>query len=210
FNDIDTLRAVLGLERFIIGGHSVLGAVAHKYAKKHPEYVSHVVMMGTPRAFGIPQYSEAVKMYWESASEERKLLYKEKQSQLKKINNPKSNPNEYFIKSLVASGPKRWHDANLDATAFFDRVHYNLDFLNHFFGKIFSNYDLCTLEEKLDIPIFLALGKSDYIGPPTLWDVDCKDLPNLSIYLFEESGHTPHYEQSELFNKRLVDWVKKD
>lgn len=210
FKDIDTLRAVLGLEKFIIGGHSVLGAVAHKYAEKYPEYVSHVVMMATPRTWGTTTYEDSVKVYWENAPEKRKLLYNEKQKQLEKEKSDTLNPREAFIKSLVASGPKRWHDEHLDATQFFKRVNYNLDFLYHLFGQVMPTYDLCSPEEKLDIPVFVAAGKSDYIAPPTLWNLECKESTHLTISLFERSGHTPQYEQSTLFNKRLVDWVQKN
>lgn len=200
FKDIDTLRLALGLEKFIIGGHSVLGAVAHKYAKKYPEYVSHVVMMATPRTWGTTAYEESVKVYWENAPEKRRLRYNEKRKQLEKQKSDTLNRREAFIKSLVASGPKRWHNENLEATPFFDRGNYNLDFLYHLFGKVMPKYDLCSLEEKLDIPVFVAVGKSDYIAPPTLWDLKCKESTNLTISVFEKSGHTPHYEQSELFN----------
>ncbi|MEW7278246.1 alpha/beta hydrolase [Aquimarina sp. 2201CG1-2-11] len=210
FKDIDTIRSVLGIKKFIIAGHSVLGAVAHKYAKKHPEYVSHVVMMATPRTWGTTTYNEAVNVYWESASEKRRALYHKNQKQLEKEKNDSLSRREVFIKSLVASGPKRWHDENLDATQFFERVNYNLDFLFHLFGKVMPEYDLCSPEEKLDIPVFAAVGKSDYIAPISLWNTKCKESTNLTISLFEESGHTPQYEQSELFTKRLVDWIHKN
>lgn len=210
FKDIDTIRAVLGLEKFIIGGHSILGAVAHKYAKQHPEYVSHVVMMATPRTWGTSEYKDSVNVYWENAPEKRKLLYNEKQKQLEKEKSDTLNRRKAFIKSLVASGPKRWYDENLDATQFFERVNYNLDFLYHLFGKVMPKYDLCLPEEKLDIPVFAAVGKSDYIAPPTLWNLNCKESTFLTISLFEKSGHTPQYEQSALFNERLVDWIQEN
>ncbi len=208
--DIDTVRSVLGLEKFIIGGHSVFGAVAHKYAKKHPEYVSHIVMMGTPRTYGTALHIDSTNAFWEKAPEKRRLLYQEKRKQLRKQNLKQLSRREVFVKSLVASGPKRWHDANLDATVFFERIGYNLHFLNHLFGNNgIVKYDLCSPEEVIDIPVFVAIGKSDYVGPYTLWDTTCDNLPNLTISLFEESGHTPQYEQSTLFNKRLINWVQK-
>ncbi len=210
FKDIDTLRSVLGLEKFVIGGHSVLGAVAHKYAKKHPEYVSHVVMMATPRTFGTTTYKDSVKTYWENAPNKRRALYKQKRKQFEKETTNNLDRRETFIRSLVASGPKRWHDEELDATPFFERVNYNLDFLYHLFGKVVATYDLCSPEEKLDIPVFVAIGKSDYIAPSTLWNTKCSNINNLTMSLFEKSGHTPQYEESELFNKRLINWIQKN
>lgn len=210
FKDIDTLRSVLGLKKFIIGGHSVLGAVAHKYAKTHPEYVSHVVMMATPRTWGTTVYKDSVKKFWENAPKKRKLVYQEKQAQLEKEKNDTLSRREAFIKSLVASGPKRWYNEHTDATQFFERINYNLDFLFHLFGNVMPEYDLCSTEEALNIPVFVAVGKSDYIAPPTLWNSTCKKSANLTVSLFEKSGHTPQYEESALFNKNLTDWVQKN
>jgi len=41
-----------------------------------------------------------------------------------------------------------------------------------------------------------------------LWD-DYKDkLPNLSYNLFEKSGHYPQLEEQDLFDKKLIAWIK--
>ena len=153
--DIDTLRSVLGLEKFIIGGHSILGVVSHKYAQAHPEYVSHVVMIGTPRLFGTKEFHDSVSKYWGDAPEKRRLLFEEKQKQFKEQSN-ELTPRQAFV------------------------------------------------------PIFVATGKSDYICPPTLWEGSCKDISNFTISLFEKSGHTPHFEESQLFNERLINWIEKN
>lgn len=209
--DIDTLRSVLGIKKFVIGGHSVMGAIAHKYAKKHPEYVSHLVMMATPRSWGTTEYEDARRIYWkENASERRKSLYSDNLKQLEKESSDTLSQRQAYIKRMIASSPIRWHDANMNVAAIFERTAFNLDFASHLFGKVLPTYNLCAQEEKLDIPVFIAVGKSDYIAPPTLWNLKCRKLSNLTISLFKESGHTPQYEQSELFNKRLVDWIQKN
>lgn len=207
--DIDTLRSVLGLEKFVIGGHSILGAVSHKYAQAHPEYVSHVVMIGTPRLFGTKEFHDSVLKYWNDAPEERRLLFEEKQKQFKEQSNGLT-PRQAFVKSVVAEGPKRWHNANFDATASMNRVSFNMDYVGHVFVNLFPNFNLCAPEEKLTAPIFVATGKSDYICPPTLWEGLCKDISNITVSLFEKSGHTPHFEESQLFNERLINWIAKN
>lgn len=209
--DIDTLRSILGLEKFIIGGHSVMGAIAHRYTQKHPEHVTHIIMMATPRTWGTTAYSDSRKLYWEeNASEKRKTLYSNNLKQLQEGNKDTLSQRQAYIKRMVASSPIRWHDPNMDATAIFERTAFNLNFASHLFGKVLTTYNLCDPDQKLDIPAFVAVGKSDYIAPPTLWDLECKKSPNLTISLFEESGHTPQYEESELFNKRLVEWVREN
>ena len=59
-------------------------------------------------------------------------------------------------------------------------------------------------------PVFIATGRSDYVSPPTLWIGKYDDLPNLTISFFEKSGHTPQYEESELFDMRLIEWIQNN
>jgi pimeloyl-ACP methyl ester carboxylesterase len=44
--------------------------------------------------------------------------------------------------------------------------------------------------------------------PYFLWDDRKGILPNLSYNLFEKSGHFPMVEERELFDKRLVEWIR--
>ena len=67
---------------------------------------------------------------------------------------------------------------------------------------------LDTVQGKIITPVFLALGKYDFVCPFYLWDSDKDRLPNLSYNLFEKSGHFPMLEEQELFDKKLTDWVK--
>jgi proline iminopeptidase len=209
FSDIDTMRAAMGLQKFIIIGHSINGVLAYEYAKRYPEYVSGVVMICSPSTYGTSVFAEAEKKYWASAPEERKNLFQEKMKALEGALDTLS-PREAFIKRLAAQGPMRWHDANYDVTENLQNVSFNLDLANHLFGNLFSNYDMFAPDEAPEKPTFVAAGKSDYIVPPTLWLGKLDDLPNLTISYFEKSGHTPHFEESELFDKRLVEWVKNN
>lgn len=210
-NDIDTLRKVLGLEKFVIAGHSIMGGISLQYARKHPKLISHVVMIGTPRFYGTEEFKQAINDYWETAPEERKELLEKKQRQLAEVQDTtQSSQANAFVKSLVADSPRRWHDANFDATKYLEKVHFNMDFAAHLLGKLFPKFDLCALDKEFDLPVFVATGISDYVSPPTLWQGECISLPNLTVSLFDESGHTPHFEQSEVFNKRIIDWINKN
>lgn len=210
YKDIDSVRSILGLKRCIVAGHSVLGAIAYKYAQRYPEYVSHVVMLGTPRTWGTSEYKNTVNEFWENAPKERRLLYHKNLERLKEEQYIELNEKERFVKRLVASGPKRWHNQNLDATPFFKRVNYNLEFLFHFFEKVMPSYDMCLTETKTTIPVFVAIGKSDYIAPFALWNATCEHISDFEVAFFEESGHTPQFEEQKLFNERLFRWYFKN
>jgi len=208
FLDIDTLRAAMGLEKFAIMGHSIHGAVAYEYARRYPEYVSHVIMIGTPPITG-PEAADAAERHWASASEERKALYEENMASIKDSLEHLSMK-ETFVKLGWAEGPKRWHDADFDATVYYERQTMNFDLVWHLFGKLFAEYTMFKDEEHPEVPTFLAIGKSDYVAPYTLWEGKYDTLPNLTIAYFNKSGHTPQLEESDLFDKRLLEWINKN
>lgn len=47
-DDIEKLRTAVEFERFVLIGHSHHGNLALEYAKRHPDKVSHLVLIGTP------------------------------------------------------------------------------------------------------------------------------------------------------------------
>ena len=73
--------------------------------------------------------------------------------------------------------------------------------------SLFQNYDLEQGPGKIIVPVFLALGRYDYVVPHTLWDDQKQKLPHVSLHLFEQSGHTPQLEESVLFDKTLLAWM---
>lgn len=59
------------------------------------------------------------------------------------------------------------------------------------------------------MPVFLALGRYDYWNPPYLWNAVRMLFSDLTIKVFEKSGHTPQLEQPKDFNRELLNWLKK-
>ena len=70
--------------------------------------------------------------------------------------------------------------------------------------------DYINTEIQTEIPIFLALGKYDYTLPETWWDAYHGEIPTLTIYRFEKSGHYPHVEEQTLFDNALLGWMKQN
>ena len=80
----------------------------------------------------------------------------------------------------------------------------------HVWGKLFAEIDITKGLEDLKCPVFLALGRYDFIvGLPSSWDPFKSKFKNLTLRIFEESGHTPQFEEPDLFNKELLAWMDK-
>lgn len=63
--------------------------------------------------------------------------------------------------------------------------------------------------KKLDVPIFITMGKYDYNTVSNLAEkwLEQLDAPYKKFYLFEKSGHTPQWEENEKWNKLFVDEI---
>ena len=76
-------------------------------------------------------------------------------------------------------------------------------------GARYSEIEIIKGLENFDKPVFLALGRYDYLtGPPELWNSIKPHFKNLTETIFEQSAHCPQYEQPEEFNKALLGWMQ--
>jgi proline iminopeptidase len=58
--------------------------------------------------------------------------------------------------------------------------------------------------------VFLALGRYDFlVGPPSLWDPIRHHFKDLTVRVFEESGHVPQFEEAERFDREFLTWMKE-
>jgi pimeloyl-ACP methyl ester carboxylesterase len=55
---------------------------------------------------------------------------------------------------------------------------------------------------------FKALGRYDFKVPYMVWGSYKDLLPNISVFLFKNSAHWAHMEEPNLFDRRLVEWLK--
>ena len=76
---------------------------------------------------------------------------------------------------------------------------------DHLWGEVFRDIDITAGLEGLDIPVLLALGRCDYlVAPDHAWDAYRPAFHDLTIRVFENSGHTPQLEEAALFDATLL------
>lgn len=55
----------------------------------------------------------------------------------------------------------------------------------------------------------IVIGSYDYlVAPASTWNPIRSKFHDLTIRVFEKSGHTPQYEQAVLFDKELLEWLE--
>ncbi|ANK71776.1 MULTISPECIES: alpha/beta hydrolase [Ensifer] len=208
-DDIERMRAHLGLERFAILGHSGHGYMALEYAKRHPERVSHVIMVGTGPSHSARHMALADRIWEETVSPTRKAIFAREMAKLG--DDITARPEERFKALLIRLGAKSWHQPDFDATTLWRDVTANNAVFDHLWGEVFRDINIRKGLNRLAAPVLLALGRSDYLVAPAFsWDEYRADFTNLTVRLFEQSGHTPQLEESDLFDEALLSFLEND
>jgi proline iminopeptidase len=205
--DIEGIRKYLKIERMVVMGNSILAIVALEYAKKYPERVSHLVMIGISPIFDDSYYKERDK-YWESqAFEERKKIWQENKKKLIEELRKNVPPRKARVLRYVSNGPKRCYNARYDATWLFEGVTVNTSKGIDNFIKSFYAYDMKNNIEKITMPVLLIVGRYDFNNPYYLWNDFKSKFYKLEYHLFEKSGHFPMLEEPKLFNQILTKFI---
>ena len=107
-DDIELVRKELGLGPIIIIGHSGNALLALEYAKRYPESVSHVVMIGIAPDLSDTSSDEA-DAYWETmATTERKAALDRNWEGVPEEQLEETYPGESSIRTSVRNGPMGW------------------------------------------------------------------------------------------------------
>ena len=82
--------------------------------------------------------------------------------------------------------------------------------ISYVFGEVFSKIDITENSKGFNLPIWVALGKYDgLVAPLASWNKALDSFSNIKITVYDKSGHTPQYEEAELFDSDLIHWVNK-
>lgn len=205
-DDIEHVRKHLQLERIAVVGHSICGTFALEYARRYPENVSHLIMIGTPPRFNAGLEAASADYWNTNASEERQAVLNQNRAALSRDLLSQMPRSEAAIAEYMANGPYYWHDPRYDSSWLFEGYYLNVDGWNQVFNVIMANYDV-TKGADIGAPIFLALGRHDFVVPPVVWD-DVRDrFTTLTYKVFASSGHYPHLEEQKLFDQTLLEWI---
>jgi len=204
-SDIEKVRSALKLEKVIILGHSIHSVIAFEYAKRYPDKVSHIVMIGSPACQTNKEQEDAINMLWETASPERQSLQNENWKKLAGMND--LTPAQFDIENYCLMAPKYWYDIYYDAKWLWKDMSLNTDILHSLYELVFKDYFIFRNERSVPVPTFVAMGKYDYVDPYTLWK-GFDDIRGLTVKVFDKSGHTPQLEESDLFDRELLKWLR--
>ena len=198
--DLEAIRGELGVDQVAVLGHSILGALAIEYGRRRPASVSHVIAVCSPPSGDMASVgAKSAAFFEEHASEERKQLLKENLASL--------SEGASMGETMHAQTPMRFYDARFDAVPLFAEADVRPGLLQHIMGTLTPGWAIRAESSSLRVPIFIALGRHDYVVPHVLWDGVADTLPNTTLRLFEKSGHQPFFEEPQVFADALSEWM---
>lgn len=209
-DDVERLRRTLNLDRVIVIGHSGHAFMALEYAKKYPQHVTHVVMIGIAPDLSAASAAAAEQYWQDSVSPERKAALADNVRRLPDDQLAKLPPDRQFIDGYIRNGPRIWYDYRFDSSPLWEGVEMNADMFGHVWGTVFRDIDIAHGLANLKRPVLLALGRYDFlVAPPSSWDRVRSQFHDLTVRVFERSGHTPQFEEAALFDQELLRWLSE-
>jgi len=209
-DDVERARKELGLGRVAVIGHSGHGLIALEYAKKYPANVSHVIMIDTPPSFSAANAAAAERSWQELVSPERKAIMQENLERLPDEKIALLPPGKQFLTRLVRNEPRMYYNPRFDSSPLYEDAEVNMDVIKYAFGTVLPNIDITQGLAAFDRPVFLAFGHYDFlVAPLSAWDSIRPKFRDLTVRVFERSGHVPQYEEAGLFDSELLRWMKE-
>ncbi|MCK3685900.1 alpha/beta hydrolase [Maribellus sp. YY47] len=205
---IEIIRTKLKLHRFFILGHSGHAFMALEYAKKHPKNILGNILVGVSPDYSAQSHQSTDIFFEESASDDRKQFYLRKMNELPEL--IKLSPEKRFVHFCLCSGARNWFRHDFDAVFLWKGVETNMQMIDHVWGTIFKDIDITHQLDSYKIPTLLMIGKYDFVtGPTNLWDEVKNKFCDLKIKIFEKSGHYPMFEENDLFDTELLNWIEE-
>jgi proline iminopeptidase len=205
---VEAIRSAAGLGKVIITGHSHHGNVALEYAKRHPQHVAGVVLMGTPPA-DLATTIAASREYWKTrASPARKALLEVRRSGLDESRMASLPAAEAYVARYLADAPLYWHEPDYDAAWLWRGLEFDMAAVAAF-REFFRDYDARPQLAALEAPMLVVMGRDDYAVPHTLWREIVPALANVTFEMLEQCGHTPQLEDPEAFDQLLSRWIRE-
>lgn len=206
--DVEEIRQKLELDKPLILGHSIHGTIAAEYVKKHADKVSGLIVIGSPCEWGNSTYDKKAAELWKTASDVRKKVQEENWGKIDELD--RLTGQEKASAQYNSLSPKYWYDPYYDASWLWDGMTVHPNVTEHLFAQVFLNYNMFDPAVSISVPVFVGLGKYDYVIPYTLWQLEYSTISKFTLVLFENSGHTPQLEESELFNRKIIEWLENN
>jgi len=199
--DIDELRKQLKLEKIIIHGGSYGGFLALEYVLRYPQHVSHVILRDT-----------AANQKYHHLSVEKAMaanLPGVTEDLLDRLFSGRVRSNQELKEMFTAILPL--YTVVVDHQKIKERsesIFYHYETHNYAFSVNQPNYDIAEQLKTIRCPVLVNVGRHDWITPVECSREIAEQIPNATLIIYENSGHSPHAEENQLYLKNVRKFLK--
>jgi proline iminopeptidase len=191
--DLDALRTQLGLEKFVLLGHSWGGYLVMAYTARHPERVEKLIIVDS----AAPKIGDTKFMFNDffpdTIEKQDAFNFADTMGDKKAT----SDSLKLYLTMLFYSPEKR--DAAMPRLVASD---YHKAVNESVFGDL-QRFDLNPELAKFRMPTLVITGRYDVnVAPSVAWKIH-KAIPGSQFVIFEKSGHIPYFEEPDAFGRAV-------
>jgi len=196
-DDLDALRAHLGLERMDLLGHSWGGYLVMAYAARHPGRIAHLMIVDS----AAPLFKDTIflfdQVFPEGSDRERAGSFAEEMGDKAAI---EANLREYLAMLFYSPQKREAFLAAIQTSVYKKDV-------NEAVTRDISRFDLNPEIHKFRFPVLVITGRYDMnVAPLVAWKIH-QAIPASRFVVFERSSHLPFYEEPDAFVRAVEDFL---
>jgi proline-specific peptidase len=205
-NDLDALRAHLGVESFDLLGFSHGGVVAMAYAAAYRAYVRRLVLVDTLAVWGEEAEAAMVRMMERHSGEP---WFADAQRAIEEEQAGGFASAAALIENLQRQIPLYFHrwEGNERAGGRLAMDFAHAEPLHYFNTVEFPNLDLRDHLRTIAAPTLVIAGEDDFICGPACAETIAGELPDARLVTIPDSGHFVYVEQPEAFRAALTGFL---
>jgi proline iminopeptidase len=193
--DLEALRAHLGLDKVALVGDSFGGWISMAYASAHPEHIAKLILSDSPGPT------------WKTTSHVLEQVFPDIESESDAAQK-KLAPDaaarlfmhDHFLMMFYSGSKRDAYMAQAGDLGYEPAVGQAL-------GNAVGNLDFAAALPKFSFPTLVLNGRFDMnVAPKTAWDL-AHAIPGAKLVLFEQSGHFPSYEEPEKYRAVLEEFL---
>lgn len=183
-DDLNALMDYLKIDRFHLVGTAAGGFVAWDFALSYPKRLRSLVVANSIGGVQDPEYQEAMQRlrtpdFLAMSPDMREL------GPAYRVSNP--------------SGAERWRELERTARPTSAQPP----------AQTFRNRVTFTLLETISVPTLLMTGDADMYAPPPIMRMFAARVKGSQSFVIPEAGHSGYWEQPEIFNRTVLDFIRR-
>ncbi|MGG0707246.1 alpha/beta fold hydrolase [Bacillus paramobilis] len=215
--DCEELKKVLQIEKWSVIGHSFGGYVALLYASRYPSSMEKIIFEGptfdfalTSRAL-LQKTGNLLKKYGKEEVAEESFAYSSSNASSEELleayirlsNELEENRMEIYNYKEDETDESLYSEEEWEVFSNRSKIHFDRLKVE---GAVHTS--LLQKIKEIQNPMLLIVGKYDAVTCEKQIEIFNKDARNGKYIAFEESGHSPHYEEADRFAETVIHFLK--